>query len=125
MEQGLSSSQLSKEREQYRAQIATALQEDPDPLTAYDGFVKWTLDNYPREQLSHSGLIELLEEATRRFKDDTAYKGDLRYLKIWSLYASHVEDPTTIYAFLLAHDIGTVYAQTYWEYATALERSGR
>lgn len=122
---GMATSTLSQKRELYRTQIATALQEDPDPLTAYDGFVKWTLDHYQQAQLAYSGLLELLEEATRQFKDDAAYKGDLRYLKLWSLYASHVEDPTIIYAYLLANGIGTVYAQTYWEYAAALERSGR
>ncbi|KZT00784.1 uncharacterized protein LAESUDRAFT_665354 [Laetiporus sulphureus 93-53] len=120
-----SSTDLSQEREHYRARIVTALEEDPDPLSAYDSFVKWTLDNYPKERVAHSGLLELLEEATRQFKDDPAYRGDLRYLKLWSLYASHVEDPATIYAFLLTNDIGTVYAQTYWEYAAALEKGGR
>ncbi|OCH94366.1 hypothetical protein OBBRIDRAFT_817210 [Obba rivulosa] len=119
------SSQLLKKREQYRQQITTALQEDPDPLSAYDDFVKWTIQSYPDAQVARSGLLELLEEATRQFVDDPAYKGDLRYLKLWSLYASHVEDPTTIYAFLIAKDIGTVYAQTYQEYANALEQSGR
>ncbi|KAH9949938.1 Mad3/BUB1 homology region 1-domain-containing protein [Amylocystis lapponica] len=117
--------QLNKKREQYRIQVATALQEDADPLAAYDTFVKWTLDNYPTNYFAQSGLLELLEEATRQFKDDAAYKGDLRYLRLWSLYASHVEDPTIIYAFLLSNEIGTVYAQTYQEYANALERNGR
>ncbi|KAF9810051.1 hypothetical protein IEO21_07133 [Rhodonia placenta] len=118
-------SELSKKREFYKSQITTALLEDPDPLTAYDTFVKWTLDNYRDDQLPSSGLLELLEEATRKFKDDDAYKGDLRYLKLWSLYASHVEDPAVIYAYLLANGIGLVYAQTYWEYAAVLERTGR
>ncbi|GBE88384.1 predicted protein [Sparassis crispa] len=120
-----SSSALSEKREHYRAQVVTSLQEDADPLAAYDSFVRWTQENYPGADVAHSGLIELLEEATRQFKDDAAYKGDLRYLKLWSLYASHVEDPTIIYAFILANDIGTVYAQTYQEYANALETAGR
>lgn len=120
-----SSGELSKKRDYYRAQIATALEEDPDPLAAYDGFVKWILESYAREQLAQSGLLELLEEATRKFKDDAAYKGDLRYLKLWLLYASHVEDPSLVYAFLLENNIGAVYAQMYWEYAAALEQSRR
>ncbi|CCM01398.1 uncharacterized protein FIBRA_03449 [Fibroporia radiculosa] len=119
------SGDLLKKREYYRAQIATALEEDPDPLAAYDGFVRWTLENYGKDELAQSGLLELLEESTRKFKDDAAYKGDLRYLKLWLLYASHIEDPTVIYAFLLENNIGAVYAQLYWEYAAALERSRR
>ncbi|OBZ72669.1 Checkpoint serine/threonine-protein kinase bub1 [Grifola frondosa] len=120
-----SSSTLSKKRERYRAQLATALQEDADPLAAYDDFIKWTQDNYPDSELARSGLLELLEEATRQFVGDAAYKSDLRYLKLWLLYASHVEDPTTIYAFLIANEIGVVYALTYQGFADALERCGR
>ena len=117
-------SKLARTRDQYRAQLATALTEDADPLAAYDAFVKWTVDSYS-PHLAQSGLLELLEEATRHFVDDDAYKSDLRYLKLWLLYASHVEDPTVIYAFILSKDIGKIYAQTYQEYADALERAGR
>ncbi|EJF64965.1 hypothetical protein DICSQDRAFT_153131, partial [Dichomitus squalens LYAD-421 SS1] len=117
-------SKLARTRDQYRAQLATALTEDADPLAAYDSFVKWTVDSYG-PHLAQSGLLELLEEATRYFVDDDAYKSDLRYLKLWLLYASHVEDPTVIYAFLHSKNIGKIYAQTYQEYADALERRGR
>ncbi|KAJ3538374.1 hypothetical protein NM688_g6531 [Phlebia brevispora] len=117
--------QLDKKRERYRAQLLVALQEEEDPLALYEQFVKWTIDNYPDRLIPRSGLLELLEEATRQFKDDAAYRGDLRYLKIWSLYASYVEDPTVIYAFLVSNEIGTIYAQVYEEYAAALERKGR
>ncbi|KAF7799772.1 hypothetical protein EIP86_011014 [Pleurotus ostreatoroseus] len=117
--------QLDKKREKYKAQLLVALQEEEDPLALYEQFVKWTLDNYPDRLVTRSGLLELLEEATRQFKDDAAYKGDLRYLKLWSLYARHVEDPAVIYAFLISNEIGTMYAQVYEEYAAALERNGR
>lgn len=120
-----SSSQRSLRRDKYKKEIQRALEEDADPLATYDDFVKWTLNHYSQEELAHSGLLELLEEVTRRFIEDEAYKTDLRYLKLWLLYASHVEDPATIYAFILAHDIGKLYAQTYQEYASALEKSGR
>ena len=117
--------QLDKKREKYKAQLLVALQEEEDPLALYEQFVKWTLDNYSDRLITRSGLLELLEEATRQFKDDAAYKGDLRYLKLWSLYARHVEDPAVIYAFLISNEIGTMYAQVYEEYAAALERNGR
>ncbi|KAH9945456.1 Mad3/BUB1 homology region 1-domain-containing protein [Epithele typhae] len=118
------SAKLFRQREKYRADLVTALVEDADPLAAYDSFIKWTAENYG-EHLAASGLLELLEEATRYFVADDAYKSDLRYLKLWLLYASHVEDPTVIYAFVLSKDIGKIYAQTYWEYADALERKGK
>ncbi|KAJ3491778.1 hypothetical protein NLI96_g434 [Meripilus lineatus] len=120
-----SSSRLEKQREKYRARLDAALEEEEDPLAAYHEFVKWTIDNYQQRLIARSGLLELLEEATRRFKDDSAYKSDLRYLKLWSLFASHVEDPTSIYDFLLTNDIGKIYAQVYEDYAAALEANGR
>lgn len=121
----MATAQLDQIRYKYRAQVAIALQEDEDPLAAYDNFIKWTIENYPEKLIARSGLLELLEETTRLFKDDSAYKGDLRYLKLWSLYASYVEDPAVIYAFLLRSGIGTVYAHVYEEYALTLAGSGR
>ena len=125
MAENPSISQLDQKREKYRAQLSVALQEDEDPLALYEQFIKWTADSYPERHLSRSGLLELLEEATRQFQDDAAYKGDLRYLKLWSLYARHVEDPAVIFKYLVSHEIGVVYAQVYEEYATELEKSGR
>lgn len=122
--------QLDKTRQTYRAQLKTTLEEEEDPLAAYERFVKWTIDSYPANLIPKSGLLELLEEATRQFKDDAAYKVDLRYTKLWMLYAAYVDDERThasiqIYKFLIQNEIGKVYAQVYEEYAAALERSGR
>jgi checkpoint serine/threonine-protein kinase len=113
---------LSRQRQQYRDRILSNVNED-DPLAVYDQFVQWTLKNYA-ENDPDSGLRELLEEATRKFKDDPSYKTDLRYLKLWSLYARKVESPATIYAFLLANEIGTNYSLLYEEYADVLEQAG-
>ena len=122
--------QLDQTRETYRAQLKTALEEDEDPLAAYERFIKWTIDSYPPNLIPKSGLLELLEEATRQFKDDAAYKADLRYTKLWMLFAAYVDDERThisihIYKFLVQNEIGKMYAQVYEEYAAALERAGR
>ncbi|KAL4068786.1 Mad3/BUB1 homology region 1-domain-containing protein [Scleroderma yunnanense] len=119
--------QLVSTRKRHRVNVEIALQdEDDDPLEAYVRFVNWILDNYPQGQSSESGLLELLEEATRVLKDDRGgiWKGELKYLKLWLLYASFVEKPTLIFKFLLANDIGTNHAILYEEYAAVLERSG-
>lgn len=115
---------LDRERHQLRETIKSALEEEEDPLAAYDQFVKWTIKNYP-EGDPNSGLVELLEEATRKFKDDQSYKGDLRYLKLWCQYARVVEKPATVYGFLAANGIGTGYAMLYEEYAKCAEHDGR
>ncbi|KAF8842449.1 hypothetical protein BDN67DRAFT_1067738 [Paxillus ammoniavirescens] len=120
--------QLNAARKRHRLNVEIAMQdEDDDPLEAYVRFVNWTVENYPQGQSAESGLLELLEEATRALKDDRGgiWRGDLKYLKLWVLYASFVEKQTMIYRFLLANDIGTNHALLYEEYAAILERQGR
>ncbi|KIJ62801.1 hypothetical protein HYDPIDRAFT_113900 [Hydnomerulius pinastri MD-312] len=120
----LRSSQLAQERAEYRASIAEAIDEDEDPLAAYDDFIKWTSRSFPENDPA-SGLIQLLEEATRKFKDDERYSGDLRYLKLWCSYAKVVEKPSVVYPYLVKKEIGCVYGLLWEEYALALEKEGR
>lgn len=117
--------QLSSVRAQLRAEVEEALKTNEDPLSAYATLVYWTIEQYPQGHSAESGILELLEEATRTLKDDQRYKEDLRYLKLWVLYANYIERPTIIYAFLLANNIGTSHAILYEEYAIVLERDGR
>ncbi|KAI9512103.1 hypothetical protein F5148DRAFT_1373397 [Russula earlei] len=121
----LSLDALNAESSRLRSKIASEIQEADDPLALYDSFVKWIFDEYPREHLASSGLIELLEEATRRYMNDSSYKSDLRYLKLWTLYASLVDKPSVVYKFILTNGIGTVYALLFEDYALTLERDGR
>jgi hypothetical protein len=119
---------LSATRNRLRVNIEIALEdEDGDPLEAYSRLVYWTLENYPHGHSAESGLLELLEEATRVLKEDRngKWRGELKYLKLWLLYASYVEKPTIIYKFLIANEIGTHYALLYEEHAAVLERDGR
>ncbi|KAF9010081.1 Mad3/BUB1 homology region 1-domain-containing protein [Cyathus striatus] len=111
-----------------RINIELSLEDDDgDPLDAYCQFVYWTVENYPQGHSAESGLLELLEEATRVLKDDRdgIWRKEIRYLKLWLLYASYVEKPTIIYKFLIANDIGTEHALLYEEYAAVLERDRR
>ena len=102
-------------------------EESLSPLDAYHNFVAWTLEHYPQGHSAESGLLELLEEATRALKDynNGKYRGELKYLKLWILYASFVEKPTIIYKFLLANDIGVGWGLLYEEFSLAFEREGR
>lgn len=127
---GQRESQHNSVKSRHRINITIAMEgDDPDddPLEAYCRFVYWTLDAYPQGHSAESGLLELLEEATRVLKDDRDghWRGDMRYLKLWVLYASFVEKPAIIYKFLLANDIGTQHALLYEEHAAVLERAGR
>ena len=121
-------SRLSATRNRYRINVELALEDDEeDPLDAYWRFVNWTVENYPQGHSAESGLLELLEEATRMLKDHRGgvWRGELKYLKLWLLYASYVEKPTIIYRFLIANDIGTDISLLYEEYSAVLERDGR
>lgn len=120
----LRTSQLEQQRAEYRANIKEALEEDEDPLSAYDDFIKWTSRTFP-ENDHGSGLIQLLEEVTRKFKDDARYSGDLRYLKLWCSYAKMTEKPALVYAYLVKREIGCVYGLLWEEYALVLEKEGR
>jgi len=112
--------------QQFRDKLETALEEEEDPLAVYYEFVQWTIKNYS-EGDAKSGLIELLEESTRKFKSDPSYKTDLRYLKLWTMYAKYCErhGALSIYKYLMTNDIGISYSLLYEEYANALELSGR
>lgn len=115
-----------RERQRYRAKLANAFTEEDDPLAVYYQFVEWTLKHYG-DRDPESGLTQLLEEATRVFKDDELYKTDLRYLKLYSLHARQLPraDAIAIYASLISNNIGTSYSMLYEEYATLLEKDGR
>ncbi|KAA1467499.1 hypothetical protein DENSPDRAFT_813159 [Dentipellis sp. KUC8613] len=108
-----------------RNQIATEIDEADDPLALYDQFVKWACESCPQEFLVHCGLLEVLDEVTRKFQNDSSYRSDLRYTKMWILYASLVDKPAMVFKHVLTLRIGSIYAQLYEEYALALERVGR
>jgi spindle assembly checkpoint component MAD3 len=119
---------LGATRNRLRINVEISLEDDEDdPLEAYCRLVNWTLENYPQGHSAESGLLELLEEATRVLKDhrDGRWRTELKYLKLWLLYASFVEKPTIIYSFLIANEIGADFALLYEEFAAVLERDGR
>ncbi|KAG5638771.1 hypothetical protein H0H81_010192 [Sphagnurus paluster] len=117
---------LDDERKRLRAKLDVAINEEDDPLAVYDQFIQWTIQSYG-EKDPNSGLRHLLEEATRKFKDDPIYKTDLRYLKLWAMYATLHERPgaIAIYGHLLATGIGTSFSLLYEKYAVLLEADGK
>ena len=121
------SSNRDRERQKYKSKLITALNEEDDPLAVYHQFVQWTIKNYG-EADPNSGLVDLLKEATMQFKEDELYKTDLRYLKMWALYARQAKlrsEAIGIYADLVTSDIGTSYSALYEDYAALLEGDGR
>lgn len=116
---------LKRQRLAFEKRISTANDED-DPLAVYVQFVQWIVNTYGENDPT-SGLLKVLEKVTAEFAQDSLYKTDLRFLKLWILYAHQVERPIAIaiYAFLLKNEIGTSYSVLYEEYAKMLEADGK
>ncbi|KAL9933671.1 hypothetical protein V8E36_007329 [Tilletia maclaganii] len=117
---------LSKERAEHEARIhSDENRESDDPLEAWDAYVRWTINAYPAGQTAESGLVPLLELATRSFfSQGAAYMQDVRYLRFWVLYANNCDDRRQIFKFLMANEVGTNWATLYEELANVLEANG-
>ncbi|KAJ5088378.1 Mad3/BUB1 homology region 1 [Penicillium angulare] len=113
-------------RQEYESELDT-IGESDDPLDVYDRYVKWTLNAYPSAQATpESGLLPLLERATKSFLSSSHYKNDPRYLRLWLHYIRFFSDaPRETFAFLSRHHIGEGLALFYEEFAAWLESAGR
>lgn len=113
-------------RQEYEIELL-AISESDDPLDIYDRYVRWTLEAYPSAQATpSSGLLPLLERATKTFLNSAQYKNDPRYLKLWLSYIRFFSDtPRETFAFLARHKIGEGLALFYEEFATWLEGAER
>lgn len=113
-------------RREYEAELVN-ISESDDPLDIFDRYVRWTMDAYPSSQATkESGLLPLLERATKTFLNNNQYKNDPRYLKLWLSYIRMFSDaPRETFAFLARHNIGDSLALFYEEFAAWLEGAGR
>lgn len=113
-------------RQRFETEIAT-IDESDDPLDIYDRYVRWTLEAYPSASATpQSGLLPLLERATKTFIKDDTYKNDARYLKLWLSYIRLFSDaPRETFAYLARHGVGSALALYYEEFAAWLENAGR
>ncbi|KAJ5350887.1 hypothetical protein N7541_008614 [Penicillium brevicompactum] len=113
-------------RQEYESELES-IGESDDPLDVYDRYVKWTLNAYPSAQATpESGLLPLLERATKSFLSSSHYRNDPRYLRLWLHYIRLFSDaPRETFAFLARHKIGESLALFYEEFAGWLEGAGR
>lgn len=113
-------------RQEYENELQSIAESD-DPLDVYDRYVKWALNAYPSAQATpESGLLPLLERATKSFLSSSHYKNDPRYLRLWLHYIRLFSDaPRETFAFLVRHHIGEGLALLYEEFAAWLEGAGR
>ncbi|WWC72267.1 uncharacterized protein I206_106229 [Kwoniella pini CBS 10737] len=93
-----------------------------DVLDVYNKYILFVVQHHPS---SDTHLLPLLETSTRRFVNDARYTQDVRYLKLWVMYARQIERREEIWSFLESRDIGTRHSVFYEEWAGALEGLGR
>lgn len=113
-------------RQEYEAELQASADSD-DPLDVYDRYVKWTINAYPSAQATaESGLLPLLERATKAFLTSTHYRNDPRYLRLWLQYIRLFSDaPRETFSFLARHHVGEGLALFYEEFANWLESAER
>lgn len=112
---------LQSGHEQFREQLKH-MDEQDDPLQTYINYIEWTIQMYPEGPKGQSNLLWLLEGATTQFSDDTRYKADPRFLKIWLEYAKHSEHKKSVYLHLMENNIGQELALFYEDYAAYYEQ---
>ncbi|KAL0580955.1 protein kinase [Marasmius crinis-equi] len=121
----VSAEEFKKKQAEFKTRVAAILEED-DPLAVYYDFVQWVVSNVSSND-PNTGLAEVLEKATNAFREESIYKNDLRYLKLWTLRARQVDLSTALsyYSQLLKNGTGVSYSLLYEEYAKLLEAKGR
>ncbi|PWN25971.1 hypothetical protein BDZ90DRAFT_233572 [Jaminaea rosea] len=119
--------ELAVKRQEYESKVQPdKLAESDDPLADWCDYVQWTIVSYPSGASADSGLITVLERATRSLRSDARYCNphEPRYLKLWTLYSENVESPELILNWLLANDVGTACAELYEKAAAVAETRG-
>ncbi len=70
-------------------------------------YIAWTQQTYlTASNSTKSHFVSLLEACTHTFQSNPQYQSDLRYLKVWLLYADCCRDAQEVFAFLKTNKIG-------------------
>jgi checkpoint serine/threonine-protein kinase len=92
-----------------------------DPLENWYEYIKWM----QQSKLSGIGSDEVLsvfQRCTKEFLNDSRYKNDPRYCRIWIQYADLCQDPSDVFAFMKANSIavGLALFWTSWSFVLDL-----
>ncbi|KAL5730430.1 non-specific serine/threonine protein kinase [Ranunculus cassubicifolius] len=95
-----------------------------DPLLPHLRSVKDALDKLKSNKNDRELLDSLLENCIMNFKDNQRYQNDVRFLKIWILYADSIQDFKTVYETLEEKSMCLEHALLYVYYAVYLIAKG-
>lgn len=91
-----------------------------DPLLPWLRCVKWVRDTFSHDA-QNMYINKLLETCTTTFQNDDKYRNDIRYLKLWILYADSSQDIEQVYSTMEGKGIGRCHSLFYEAYAIYLE----
>eukprot|EP00752_Nemacystus_decipiens_P018541 g16624.t1 len=92
-----------------------------DKLAIWWQYIQAVQDKLPSDQQEQ---FDLLERCSRRFKDDPRYKDDIRYLRVWTAYATHLSNAEDLFKFLYKKGIGGKHAHFWVGWALYAENAG-
>lgn len=115
---------LNSERQAWEQRVTPdSLAEEDDPPAVWTKYIKWVTECYPTGGTSaESGLVPLLERATRSLMDNPRNHNRYSYVDIWIQYSRNVENPEQVLAWLISNNIGTGCAALYEEAAKVSEQ---
>ena len=113
---------LERQRLEFEHSIESVSNDDDDPLDIFVRYVAWIESHYPSGTKS---LIKVVEKCVRRFKSDSRYRNDLRFLKFWLIVAHQAKEPIDVFKYLSVNGIASELALFYEEYAKLLEKMSR
>lgn len=119
----LAGSDVQRQRDEYEHQLEDLAELD-DPLQVFVDYIGWMRHANPHLN-SLPELVALLERATTRFKDDTHYHNDPRFVKICLEYCRLTDIPREMLIYMLKKGIGSRLAVFYEEFARHLEVQGQ
>ncbi|KAF5205018.1 Mitotic checkpoint serine/threonine-protein kinase BUB1 [Thalictrum thalictroides] len=97
-----------------------------DPLFSWLCSIETALDEVKKLNniKARETLDDLLLSCISKFKDNDRYRNDIRFLRIWILYADSIKDFDTVFQMLEEDDVCLSYALLYLSYAMFLEDKG-
>ncbi|KAK4531936.1 hypothetical protein CCYA_CCYA10G2793 [Cyanidiococcus yangmingshanensis] len=115
----------------WEERIARAVEEVPtDPLGVWIAYIRWRQEAFPSGGL-RAQLSGLMDRALRSFVQAEAsplmeryveqYRNDPRYVRLWVQYADMCPDPTEIFLYMRAQDVGQGLALFFEAFASVLE----
>jgi len=124
-------SDLETTIEWWEQRTSRAVEESPaDPLAIWIAYIRWRQEAFPSEG-PRSQLATVMETALRKFGPATSdpyleqyieqYRNDSRYVRLWVQYADLCPDPTEIFLYMRAQNIGQCLALFYEAFASVLE----